>query len=84
MPFKKRIVTTDETRWWQAVGNRIKKARKQRGIKQKDFAKMLGAPIPNYCNFENGKGNLNLYVFYQACRILKICANSVMGRKRKQ
>ena len=84
MPFKKRIVTTDETRWWQAVGNRIKKARKQRGISQKDFAKMLGVPIPNYCNFENGKATLNLYVFYQACRILKICANSVMGRKRKQ
>ena len=83
MPFKKRVVTTDEKRWWQAVGRRIKKARKQRGISQKDFAKMLGVPVPNYCNFENGKANLNLYVFYQACRILKICANSVMGRKRK-
>ena len=76
--------STQESRdWWKAVGRRMKAARKSRGIEQKDFAKMLGVTINNYCNFENGKASLDLYLFYKACCLLGKCANSMMGRKTK-
>ena len=66
------------------VGRRLRKARKKRGITQSEFAKMLGIGKNTLCGFEKGRHALGLYNFYKACRLLGICANSVMGRKRKQ
>ena len=83
MPQLKRDITTEEIDWYKALGRRIKTARKERGIKQKHFAKMLGVNNTGLCRFENGRGSFNLYLFYRACTLLGKCANSMMGRQAK-
>ena len=83
MPQVKRDITTEEMDWWKGIGRRMKAARKARGISQQDFAKMLDLSNNGYCNFENGKGVFNLYLFYKACTLLGKCANSMMGRRVK-
>ena len=65
------------------VGKRLRKARKERGWTQSEFAKMLGVSQSALCGVEKGHHAVNLHKFYKACRLLKICANSVTGRKRK-
>lgn len=35
------------------VGTRIKELRKEKGISQKDFAKLVGIKYPTYSNYEN-------------------------------
>ena len=83
MPQFKRDITTEEMDWWQSLGRRIKAARKERGIPQKEFAKMLDMSTTGLCHFEKGRGSFNLYLFYRACTLLGKCANSMMGRRVK-
>ena len=67
--------------WMRGVANRMRKARKDMGINQKDFAEMLGMNIATFNKFERGHGKINLYYFYKSCVLLKKDANSMMGRK---
>ena len=83
MPVYRRDITTEEKEWYNAIGRRIKAARKARGISQQDFAKMLDMSNSGLCHFERGRGSFNLYLFYRACKILGKCANSMMGRRIK-
>ena len=69
--------------WMQAVGRRVRKARKDAGIKQQEFAKMIGMSPTTYNKFEQGRAKIQLCPFFKACIILKKDANSIMGRKRR-
>ena len=70
------------------TGSRIRKARIEAGISQKDFAEMIECSTALLNRFENGKifpGNcLNLWSFRKACKILKKDANYLLGRQRKK
>lgn len=65
------------------LGQRMRKIRLQKGIKQKEFAKLIECSEAIYCRFENGKQGISLYSFYLACKVLGKDANSLLGRKRK-
>ena len=66
------------------VGKRLRKARKERGWTQSEFAKMLGVSQNTVSGIEKGRHALGLYKFYKACQLLGKCANSILGRKRKK
>ena len=84
MPSRQKTITLAEKEWWRALGKRMRAARKQRGILQKDFVKELDTSLATYCNFENGKARIPVYVFYQACVKLGKCANGMMGRTQRR
>ena len=66
------------------VGKRLRKARKERGWTQSEFAKMLGVGQNTLCGVEKGRHAFNLHKFYKACQLLGKCANAILGRKRKK
>ena len=55
MPVLRRDITTEEKEWYNAIGRRIKAARKARGISQQDFAKMLDMSNSGLCHLREAE-----------------------------
>ena len=66
------------------LGKRIKRARKQRGLKQYEVADRMGIHRTQYSKIESGYAQIKIHRFLQICDILGKCANSMLGRKRRK
>ncbi|MYB02422.1 helix-turn-helix transcriptional regulator [Candidatus Poribacteria bacterium] len=80
-------VRTEEQRvaddkFLREFGGRLRRIREIRGIAQGEFSRMLGCSQTFMSLVESGKSQLSLCLFREACRILKIDANYLLGRKR--
>ena len=61
------------------VGNRIKKARKSKGISQAEFADKLEISVSHLSNIENGKINVGLDIFMDITEALGISADWLLN-----
>ena len=61
------------------VGNRIKKARKSKGISQVELAEKLDISVPHLSNIENGKINVGLDIFMDITDVLGISADWLLN-----
>lgn len=66
------------------VGERIKKMRKAKGIKQKDMAKMLGINVSTYANYENGYREPNLDTIFSISNILDVAVDELIGLEQPE
>lgn len=71
----------EKKEWLEGVGRRLRKARLDRELSQRKFAKMLGIHANYLYEVEKGLSTLNIYTFTKACQLLGKCANSMLGRK---
>jgi transcriptional regulator with XRE-family HTH domain len=54
------------------VGVRLQRARKERGITQRELAKRIGLPRPSYANIESGRQRIPLDVVWRAAIVLDL------------
>lgn len=66
------------------IGQRIREVRLIRKMQVREFAAAIDMSIMSIYNIERGNSGPSIYVFRDVCRVLKIDANYLMGRKRKQ
>lgn len=62
-----------------SIGNRIRTAREAAGIKQKDFADLLGVSQSKVSNWENGTNRPNADQLSDIVKALKADANYILG-----
>ena len=63
----------------KSVGQRLKEARKDRGMTQKDVAIFFRMTQQQYSRFENGVFELNYQQIVDICKLLKITPNELFG-----
>ena len=73
----------EELDWMLAVGQRVKRARIQRGLSQTELAEKAEIASTTLNGLENHGKSITLYAFYKVCKVLKKDANVLMGRRRK-
>lgn len=61
------------------VGNRIKKARKSKGISQVELADKLDISVSHLSNIENGKINVGLDIFMDITEVLDVSADWLLS-----
>jgi transcriptional regulator with XRE-family HTH domain len=59
--------------------NKLKDARKQKGLTQIDLAKLLKVPQSNISNFEKGKSKLNEDQIRELVKVLECSADYLLG-----
>ncbi|MBE5746195.1 MAG: helix-turn-helix transcriptional regulator [Clostridiales bacterium] len=59
------------------VGENIKRARKDKGLTQKQVAKVFRMTQQQYSRFENGVFELNYQQLYEICKFLDITPNEL-------
>lgn len=59
------------------VGERIKQARKYKGLTQSDVAKVFRMTQQQYSRFENGVFELNYYQIVEICKLLDMTPNEM-------
>ena len=59
------------------VGERIKQARKYKGLTQSDVAKIFRMTQQQYSRFENGVFELNYYQIVEICKLLDMTPNEM-------
>lgn len=65
------------------IGEKIQKLRKQEGVSQKDFAKIVGVTDKAVSKWENGLSIPDIYKIYKVCRYFNISFEDFMGDKDK-
>ncbi len=63
----------------KSVGQRLKEARKDRGMTQKEVAIFFRMTQQQYSRFENGVFELNYQQIVDICKLLKITPNELFG-----
>lgn len=61
------------------VGQKIKNARKEKGLTQSDVAKFFLMTQQQYSRFENGVFELNYEQIIKICKLLSITPNEIFG-----
>lgn len=59
--------------------DRLKILRKQKGLTQKEIAKLIGVYQGSYANWENGKREPKLEIIVQLAKILDTTPNELLG-----
>ncbi len=57
--------------------NRIEELRKQRGIRQEDFARMLGVSRQTISSLENGRYNPSIFLAHSIAKIFEMSIEEV-------
>jgi len=73
---KRGLVTEDGSR---AIGERLARLRKERGITQVEMAELLGVSQPNVSDYERGELRLHGELLVKLARILKVSADAILG-----
>ena len=63
------------------IGDRIKEIRIQRGIKQKDLAKILDMPVSTLANYETNRRPVSLETLKKISEALEVPLESILGIK---
>lgn len=61
-----------------AIGERVKKFRKNRGLTQEKLAELLNISVPHMSNIENGKTKFSMPVFINLINILDVTADMLL------
>ena len=64
------------------IGERIKQARKAKGISQKELGAILGCKQPNLAQYENGKRNMNVNSLLKIAEALHVPASSLIDEPK--
>lgn len=64
------------------IGERIKQARKAKGISQKELGAILGCKQQNLAQYENGKRNMNVNSLLKIAEALNISVSDLLGEPR--
>ena len=56
----------------KAIGDTLKQARKEQGLKQKNVASQTGLGISQVSHIEQGKSNYTIDSFIKICDLLKL------------
>lgn len=62
-----------------AIGERVARLRKERGITQLEVAELLGGSQPNVSDYERGEFRLHGELLAKLARILKVSADEILG-----
>jgi len=62
---------------WYAMKNRIEAIRKERGIRQEDFAKALGVSRQTISSLENGRYNPSILLAYRIAKYFEMTIEQV-------
>jgi transcriptional regulator with XRE-family HTH domain len=73
---KRGLVTEEGSR---AIGERLARLRKERGITQVEMAELLGVSQPNVSDYERGELRLHGELLAKLARILKVSADEILG-----
>ena len=57
--------------------NRIEEIRKEKGIKQEDFAKLMGVSRQTICSLETGKYNPSIFLAYKIAKYFEMTIEEV-------
>ncbi len=60
-----------------ALKNRIEEIRKERGIRQEDFAKMMGVSRQTISSLETGKYNPSIFLAYKIAKYFEMTIEEV-------
>lgn len=63
----------------KTLGDRIREARKQKGMSQKDLAELIGIQREHVTSYETGRLHLNDEMVVRFCRSLKVSSDSLLG-----
>jgi transcriptional regulator with XRE-family HTH domain len=74
---KKRGVATEEGS--RAIGERLARLRKERGITQVEMAELLGLSQANVSDYERGELRLHGELLVKLARILKVSTDEILG-----
>jgi transcriptional regulator with XRE-family HTH domain len=66
----------DSTR---AIGERLARFRKERGITQVEMAELLGVSQPNVSDYERGELRLHGEMLIKLARVLRVSADEILG-----
>lgn len=69
--------TLQEGVWEVAVKNRIEEIRKERGIRQEDFAKSMGVSRQTISSLENGRYNPSIILAYKIAQYFEMTIEEV-------
>ncbi|WP_031476984.1 helix-turn-helix domain-containing protein [Agathobaculum desmolans] len=61
--------------------DRIKQAREEKGISQRQFSKMLGLAEVTYSPYERRQRKMDVDMLIQICRLLELSADEILGLK---
>lgn len=64
------------------IGERIKQARKAKGISQKELGAILGCKQQNLAQYENGKRNMNVNSLLKIAEALHVPASSLIDEPK--
>ena len=64
------------------IGERIKQARKAKGISQRELGAILGCKQQNLAQYENGKRNMNVNSLLKIAEALHVPASSLIDEPR--
>ena len=76
-------ISPEEHQFRIRLGERFRKVRKHRKMKVVDVAEKLGIPRQSLYHFEK-TGCITPFRFLKLCQVYGICANTMLGRKRKK
>ena len=65
----------------QNYGDRLKAARKDRGLTQQQAADKVGVPQQTWQRYEGGKYDLKMSTIYNICKALDISSDWLLGLK---
>lgn len=60
------------------IGRRISQYRKEQGLSQKEFAKLIGASNSRVSNWEQGRNGPDADIIADICRVLKITPSELL------
>lgn len=60
------------------IGHRICQYRRERGLSQKEFAKLIGASNSRVSNWEQGRNGPDADILADICRVLKISPSELL------
>ncbi|HIV96402.1 MAG TPA: helix-turn-helix transcriptional regulator [Candidatus Agathobaculum stercoravium] len=61
--------------------DRIKNAREEKGISQRQFSKMLGLSETTYSPYERRQRKMDVDMLIQICQLLDLSADEILGLK---
>ena len=65
----------------QNYGNRLRRAREERGLTQVQLAEILGISQTSYQRMETGKHDMKMSTIYNICKALSISSDWLIGLK---
>lgn len=67
-----------------SLGERIEKARKQKGFSQGDLAKAVGIGLATVARYEQGKGEPSAYKLAQIAAVLEVSTSHLLGEEVRE